>query len=108
VRWSHKVPLICTGKARFLLPTTYRDFVSREIGSWPWDICAGSIIVQEAGGCFVGSPKVFKETLSSEAFGEVTEEVLTGRKYLMIRAISDTKASRIPTWSIVPGTLSDI
>ncbi|KAH6916752.1 myo inositol monophosphatase [Coprinopsis sp. MPI-PUGE-AT-0042] len=62
-----------------------------EIGSWPWDICAGSIIVQEAGGCFVGSPEVFKKTLTSDGFGEVTEEVLTGRKYLMIRAISDSK-----------------
>ena len=50
--------------------------------------------MQEAGGCFVGSPDVYKRTVNTDAFGEITEEVLTGRKYLMIRAVSDTKVRK--------------
>ncbi|TCD68294.1 hypothetical protein EIP91_011153 [Steccherinum ochraceum] len=51
-----------------------------EIGCWPWDVCAGAIIAQEAG-CFVAGSK------TSPLDNIVTEEVLTGRKYIVIRAM---------------------
>ncbi|KAG8722410.1 hypothetical protein FRC09_006305 [Ceratobasidium sp. 395] len=54
-----------------------------EIGCWPWDVCAGVVIAQEAGGFVSGSPKV-------PLTGVVDEQILTGRKYIVIRAIADT------------------
>jgi len=54
-----------------------------EIGCWPWDVCAGSIIAQEAGCLVAGSH-------SSPLDNVVSEEVLAGRKYIVIRAIGDT------------------
>ncbi|KAF8899306.1 myo inositol monophosphatase [Infundibulicybe gibba] len=68
--------------------------VCREIGCWPWDVCAGIVIAQEAGGVTVGSHGHFTSTVSSKAFGDVTEDVLTGRKYVVIRAIGDTPTER--------------
>ncbi|KAF7311216.1 Inositol-1-monophosphatase [Mycena kentingensis (nom. inval.)] len=61
-----------------------------DIGCWPWDVCAATVILQEAGGLLTGSHDVFGATKSeSEAiFGDVTEEILTGRKYLAARAIA--------------------
>ncbi|PCH34177.1 inositol monophosphatase [Wolfiporia cocos MD-104 SS10] len=58
-----------------------------EIGCWPWDICAGSIIAQEAG-CFVTGSHSYPLN------NEVTEEVLTGRKHFVIRAIGDTETEK--------------
>lgn len=55
----------------------------REIGCWPWDICAGSIIAQEAGGLVAGSH-------SSPLDNDLNEQILIGRKYVVIRAIGDT------------------
>ncbi|KAG6889332.1 hypothetical protein C0995_001739 [Termitomyces sp. Mi166 len=59
-----------------------------EIGCWPWDVCAGVVIAQEAGGLVTGSHEAFAATASSSAFGDVTEDILTGRKYVVVRAIS--------------------
>ncbi|KAF5385083.1 hypothetical protein D9615_001061 [Tricholomella constricta] len=59
-----------------------------EIGCWPWDVCAGIVIAEEAGGVVTGSHADFAATASSDAFGDVTEEILTGRKYVVVRAIS--------------------
>jgi len=60
-----------------------------EIGCWAWDVCAGIVILQEAGGFVTGSK-------DSPHDGNVTEEVLLGRKYLFIRAIADsTNESKI-------------
>ncbi|KJA28440.1 hypothetical protein HYPSUDRAFT_177509 [Hypholoma sublateritium FD-334 SS-4] len=62
-----------------------------EIGCWPWDVCAGIVIAEEAGGVVTGSHDVFAVTSESDAeFGDVTEEILTGRKYVVVRAISDS------------------
>ncbi|EAU92401.1 myo inositol monophosphatase [Coprinopsis cinerea okayama7 len=61
-----------------------------EIGCWPWDVSAGIIIVQEAGGIITGSHKVLSDTINAEQFGDVTEDILFGRKYLLIRGIADT------------------
>ncbi|KAI0070328.1 inositol monophosphatase [Panus rudis PR-1116 ss-1] len=55
-----------------------------EIGCWPWDICAGAIIAQEAGGFVAGS---FTAPLDND----VNEAVLNGRKYIVVRAIGDSK-----------------
>ncbi|KAF9245619.1 myo inositol monophosphatase [Melanogaster broomeanus] len=61
-----------------------------EIGCWAWDVCAGIVIAQEAGGVVVGSHDVLKAaSVDSDPF-KVTPEVLTGRKYLVIRGIPDT------------------
>jgi myo-inositol-1(or 4)-monophosphatase len=61
-----------------------------EIGCWPWDVCAGIVIAQEAGCTVTGSHASFKETHGTKSFGDVTEEVLTGRKYAVIRPIKPT------------------
>ncbi|TFL06357.1 myo inositol monophosphatase [Pterulicium gracile] len=62
-----------------------------EIGCWPWDVCAGIVIAEEAGGLVTGSHDAFNATKASDRdFGEVTEEILTGRKYIVIRAVADT------------------
>jgi len=59
-----------------------------EIGCWPWDVCAGIVIAEEAGCVVVGSHKSF--ATAGDNFGDVAEEVLTGRKHLVVRAIADT------------------
>lgn len=64
--------------------------LKREIGCWPWDVCAGVVIAEEAGGLVSGSHSMFALTSETESFGIVTEELLTGRKYIVVRAIADT------------------
>ncbi|KAF8963896.1 hypothetical protein BDZ97DRAFT_1758274 [Flammula alnicola] len=64
-----------------------------EIGCWPWDVCAGIVIAQEAGGIVTGSHDVFAAT-SDKDFGAMTEEILTGRKYIVVRAIGDTNEEK--------------
>jgi myo-inositol-1(or 4)-monophosphatase len=64
-----------------------------EIGCWPWDVCAGIVIAQEAGGVVVGSHTALAAATSAGSSIDpfkVTPDVLTGRKYLIIRAIPDT------------------
>jgi len=61
-----------------------------EIGCWAWDVCAGIVIAQEAGGVVVGSHDVLKTANADSDPFKVTPEVLTGRKYLVIRGIPDT------------------
>ncbi|OBZ68383.1 Protein qutG [Grifola frondosa] len=58
-----------------------------EIGCWPWDICAGAIIAQEAG-CLVAGSHI------APLDNDVNKSVLTGRKYIVIRAIGDTETER--------------
>jgi hypothetical protein len=45
------------------------------------------VIAEEAGGLVTGSHEVFASTASTDKFGDVTEEILTGRKYVVVRAI---------------------
>jgi len=66
----------------------------REIGCWPWDVCAGIVIAQEAGGLVTGSHQVHARTKDLEEFGDVTEEILTGRKYIVVRAVGDSEVRR--------------
>ncbi|KAH8835033.1 hypothetical protein DL96DRAFT_1572618 [Flagelloscypha sp. PMI_526] len=63
-----------------------------EIGTNPWDVCAGIVIAQEAGGVVTGSHKLFESTKDTDALWDVTEDVLVGRKYVVIRGISDSEA----------------
>lgn len=60
---------------------------NREIGCWPWDVCAGIVIAQEAGGVVSGSHAFFASNTPFEA----NEELLWGRKYALIRGIGDTE-----------------
>ena len=50
----------------------------------PWDICAGAIIAQEAG-CLVAGSR------TAPLDNDVNDEVLWGRKHIVIRAIGDTE-----------------
>ncbi|KAF8330830.1 uncharacterized protein EI90DRAFT_3145724 [Cantharellus anzutake] len=50
---------------------------------WSWDVCAGIVIAQEAGAFVAGSH-------ISKFQDEVTEDILIGRKYIVVRAIADT------------------
>jgi len=61
-----------------------------EIGCWPWDVCAGIVIAEEAGGIVTGSHDVFAASSSDGTFGDVSEGILTGRKYVVVRAIADS------------------
>ncbi|RDX46717.1 hypothetical protein OH76DRAFT_813250 [Lentinus brumalis] len=58
-----------------------------EIGTWPWDICAGVIIAQEAG-CFVAGGR------DAPLDNDVNERVLWGRKHFVIRKIGDTETEK--------------
>jgi len=80
--------------SRIIMSLTKRYY--REIGCWPWDVCAGIVIAQEAGGIVSGSHDIFSKTKNTDEFGHVTEELLTGRKYLVVRAITDTAVSLSP------------
>ncbi|KAI0297623.1 hypothetical protein B0F90DRAFT_1634034 [Multifurca ochricompacta] len=52
------------------------------VGCWPWDVCAGIVIAQEAGGFVTGGHNV------STRDGVVTEAILTGRRFLVIRGVA--------------------
>ncbi|WVQ85962.1 hypothetical protein IAT38_008130 [Cryptococcus sp. DSM 104549] len=55
-----------------------------EVGCWPWDVCAGICILEEAGGAAFGA----KTTSLS---GETDAALLAGRKYLVVRDIKATE-----------------
>ncbi|CCL98067.1 uncharacterized protein FIBRA_00061 [Fibroporia radiculosa] len=86
-RMAHSLRSLGSAALNFAMVAQGGMDVYWEIGCWPWDICAGSIIAQEAG-CFVaGSHSAPLDNL-------VTEEVLAGRKHLVIRAIGDTPTEK--------------
>ncbi|SNX84483.1 related to quinic acid utilisation protein QUTG (inositol-1(or 4)-monophosphatase) [Melanopsichium pennsylvanicum] len=70
-----------------------------EIGCWAWDVCAGVVIAQEAGAAVVGSQKHANEVIDDQGteqdakFNLVTTQVLTGRKYVVVRAIDGQNKS---------------
>ena len=57
---------------------------------------AGIVIAEEAGGLVTGSHEVFAATVATDGFGEVTEDILTGRKYVVVRGISPNAVSYHP------------
>ncbi|KAH9923166.1 uncharacterized protein BXZ73DRAFT_51133 [Epithele typhae] len=54
---------------------------------WPWDVCAGAVIAQEAG-CLVAGKR------GAPLDNNVDEEILWGRKYIVIRAIGDSPTEK--------------
>ncbi|TDL21008.1 inositol monophosphatase [Rickenella mellea] len=58
-----------------------------EIGCWPWDVAAGIVIAQEAGGLVSTSDLSLQ---GGEVTGDSSDTILTGRKYVVIRGIADT------------------
>ena len=61
-----------------------------EAHSEVWGDKAGIVIAQEAGGFATGS----KDTPHD---GVVTESILTGRRYLIIRGVAGTSVRRVPS-----------
>ncbi|KZO96406.1 myo inositol monophosphatase [Calocera viscosa TUFC12733] len=55
-----------------------------EIGCWPWDVAAGIVIAREAGG------EVFGDKESSVQGKVFTDDMLWGRKYIVIRGVADS------------------
>lgn len=52
------------------------------------------IIAQEAGCLVTGSHQTYAETKDSSSFGDVGEAILTGRKYIVVRAIGDSETEK--------------
>ena len=106
--WSRRAGWICTGASapRGLVSLRGRGGGGhgaelkgdddREIGCWPWDICAGAIIAQEAGGFVAGGH-------GAPLDNDVNEDVLWGRKHIVVRAIGDTEGRTLSS----PRTRSD-
>jgi myo-inositol-1(or 4)-monophosphatase len=46
------------------------------------------VIAEEAGGLVTGSHDAFAATSSLDTFGDVTEDILSGRKYVVVRSIA--------------------
>lgn len=66
------------------LPTIFCDSL---------DLQAGVVIAQEAGGFVTGSKDAPHD-------GDVTEDILTGRKYLVIRGIAATGVRTAPSYEV--------
>ncbi|WFD21422.1 inositol-phosphate phosphatase [Malassezia equina] len=64
-----------------------------EIGCWAWDVCAGIVIAREAGCVVVGSKAHAHQVVTEGPFPPpCTPDVLTGRKYLVVRAMGDSSS----------------
>lgn len=74
----------------FFLSMTIYPFGCRR----PWDVCAGIVIIQEAGGVITGSSTTFNASKDKNTF-DVTPDILTGRKYLAIRPILGEEGEQI-------------
>jgi len=85
-RMAHSMRSVGSAALNFALVASGKLDLYWEIGCWPWDVCAGIVIAQEAGGFITGSA-------SSKHDGIVDGAKLTGRKYIVVRAIADDKQS---------------
>ncbi|KAF9257068.1 hypothetical protein L218DRAFT_880403 [Marasmius fiardii PR-910] len=90
-RMAHSIRSLGSSALNFAMVAQGGLDIYWEIGCWPWDVCAGSLIAQEAGCTVSGSHVVFQRMKSTPEFGEMTEEILTGRKYIVVRAIGDAE-----------------
>ncbi|GJF00204.1 inositol monophosphatase [Phanerochaete sordida] len=86
-RMAHSLRALGTAALNYCMVAQGGLDIYWEIGCWPWDICAGAIIAQEAGGLVAGGH-------STPLDNDVNEEILTGRKYIVIRAIGDSEAEK--------------
>ncbi|TRM61669.1 hypothetical protein BD626DRAFT_405691, partial [Schizophyllum amplum] len=88
-KMAHSLRSVGSAALNFALVAQGALDVYWEIGCYPWDVCAGIVIAQEAGGIVSGSHDVFAATMDdSSKFGVVGEDIIWGRKYLVIRGIS--------------------
>ncbi|WWC73709.1 uncharacterized protein I206_107681 [Kwoniella pini CBS 10737] len=55
-----------------------------DAGCFPWDVCAGAIIVSETGGFFSGGKGAFEKAAGPG-------EILMGRRYVLVRALPPSK-----------------
>ncbi|KAI0694417.1 hypothetical protein BC835DRAFT_1349476 [Cytidiella melzeri] len=83
-RMAHSLRSLGSAALNFCMVAQGGLDMYHEIGCWPWDICAGAVIAQEAGGLVAGGH-------GSPLDNQVTEQILSGRKHIVIRAIGDTK-----------------
>ncbi|KAK0237900.1 hypothetical protein EDD85DRAFT_832268 [Armillaria nabsnona] len=90
-RMAHSLRSLGTSAMNFVYVAQGAFDMYWEIGPWPWDVAAGVIIAQEAGGLVTGSHEIFDSSKDTITFGEVGEEILTSRKYLVIRPIGDSE-----------------
>ncbi|KAF8346891.1 hypothetical protein F5887DRAFT_65936 [Amanita rubescens] len=89
-KMAHSLRSVGSAAINFCLVAQGALDIYWEIGCWPWDVCAGIVIAEEAGGIVTGSRDAFLESTKNGTFGEVTEAILTGRKYIVVRGIADT------------------
>ncbi|EIW87239.1 myo inositol monophosphatase [Coniophora puteana RWD-64-598 SS2] len=90
-RMAHSLRSVGSAALNFALVAQGALDMYWEIGCWPWDVCAGIVIAQEAGGAVTGSHAIFNAasaTGDSAAAFNVTPDVLYGRKYLVVRNIA--------------------
>ncbi|KAL1412654.1 hypothetical protein Q8F55_000401 [Vanrija albida] len=52
-----------------------------EIGPWPWDVCAGMVLLAETGGASYGSKT------STDRSGEPSAKIMASRQYLFVRNV---------------------
>ncbi|KLO20130.1 inositol monophosphatase [Schizopora paradoxa] len=90
-KMAHSLRSIGSAAMNFAMVASGQLDIYWEIGCWPWDVAAGIVIVQEAGGLFNTSDLSLH---NGEVTGDSTDKVLTGRKYIAIRPISDAKAEK--------------
>jgi len=93
-RMAHSIRSLGSSAMNFAMVAQGGLDIYWEIGCWPWDVCAGMVIAHEAGGLVTGSHAYYDAAIRSPSFGEPTEEILTGRKYLVIRAVGDSEKEK--------------
>ncbi|KAH0837882.1 hypothetical protein J3R83DRAFT_6110 [Lanmaoa asiatica] len=86
-RMAHSLRTTGSGALNLCLVAQGAIDVCWEIGCWPWDVCAAIVIIQEAGGSVTSRSLLASEHLHADPF-TLTPEVLMGREFLVIRAIS--------------------
>jgi len=85
-KMAHSMRSLGSAALNFALVASGQLDIYWEIGCWPWDVCAGIVIAQEAGGFVSGSA-------SSPHDGVVEGSILTGRKYIVVRQIGGDNGS---------------
>jgi len=81
-KMAHSMRNLGSAALNFAMVASGRLDIYWEIGCFPWDVSAGIVIAQEAGGFVSGSA-------ASPHDGAVGEAILTGRKYIVVRAIAE-------------------
>jgi myo-inositol-1(or 4)-monophosphatase len=83
-RMAHSLRSVGSAALNFCLVSSGALDVYAEAGCWPWDVCAGAVIAGEAGALVSGGPQAAHD-------GVVGEEILMGRKYIVVRAVADSE-----------------